>query len=93
MEKFLPVLSGSLRDILTQFRKDYPEDEIAKEILRVDKLMQFYLDNKDSVPEIAPPFEAELKKSLKNEVIMLSGRFSDDFEISFLPADREPKSK
>ena len=44
MEKFLPVLSGSLRDILTQFRKDYPEDEIAKEILRVDKLMQFYLD-------------------------------------------------
>lgn len=90
MEKYLPVLSGSLRDILTQCRKDYPEDEITKEILRVDKLMQFYLKNKDSVPEIAPVFEAELKKSLKNEVIMLSGRFGDDFEISFLPADREP---
>ena len=90
MKKFLPVLSGSLRGILDNLSKEYPQDEIAKEILRIDRVMEFYLNNKDNVPEICPIFEEELKKSLKNEVIMLSGRYGEEFEISFLPADREP---
>ena len=90
MKRFLPVLSGSLRTILENLRKDYDQDEITKEILRVDRIMEFYLANKDSVPEICPVFEEELCKSLKNEVIMLSGRYGEEFEVSFLPADREP---
>ena len=91
MIKFLPILSESLRGILTNLKNDYPEDQIVKEILRVDKIMEFYLSNKDNVPEIVPVFEEELVKSLKNEVCMLSGRYGEEFEISFLPADRDPE--
>ena len=91
MIKFLPVLSESLRGILQNLNKEYPGDNICKEILRIDRLMEFYLNNKTNVPEIVPIFEEELTKSLKNEVIMLSGRYGEEFEISFLPADREPQ--
>ena len=90
MIKFLPVLSESLKEIVVNLSREYPEDQISKEILRVHNIMAFYLANKDSVPEICPIFEEELNKSLKNEVTMLSGRYGEEFEISFLPTDREP---
>ena len=91
MIKFLPVLSESLRGILQNLNKEYPQDNITKEILRVDRIMEFYRNNKDNVPEIVPIFEAELLKSLKGDVIMLSGRYGEEFEVSFLPMDREPE--
>ena len=91
MRKYLPILSESLRGILTNLRNDYPQDEICKEILRVDRVTEFYLKNKDSVPEICPLFEEDRKKSTTTDVIMLSGRYGEEFEISFLPGDREPE--
>ena len=71
MIKFLPILSESLRGILTNLKNDYPEDQIVKEILRVDKIMEFYLSNKDNVPEIVPVFEEELVKSLLAQIDIL----------------------
>ena len=91
MRKYLPIRSESLRGILTNLRNDYPQDEICKEILRVDRVTEFYLKNKDSVPEICPLFEEDIKKSTTTDVIMLSGRYGEEFEISFLPGDREPE--
>ena len=91
MRKYLPILSESLRGILTNLKNDYPQDEICKEILRVDRVTEFYLKNKDSVPEICPLLEEDIKKSTTTDVIMLSGRYGEDFEISFLPGDREPE--
>lgn len=89
--RVLPVLSGKLRDILKAAKNDYPEDPIVKEILRVDRIVEFYLKNESVLEEVKDIIYDEIKNSIKDEVIMLSGRFGEEFEVSFLPADKEPE--
>lgn len=80
MEKILPILSDSLRAIVREVKSVY-EDPIATEICEIDDLVEI---QDFIVPD-------NIKKRLKNEVRMLSGRYGENFEISFLPYDKKPE--
>ena len=70
MEKILPILSDSLRAIVREVKSVY-EDPIATEICEIDDLVEI---QDFIVPD-------NIKKRLKNEVRMLSGRYGENFEL------------
>ena len=86
------ILSDRLESIIRELVDKY-NDPIAVEILRVHKLCQ---ERKTIAaqwfPEIVKYADAEIERSVSKEVQMLSVRISDaDFEVSFLPGDKDPE--
>lgn len=91
MKKILPILSGSLRAIIKSCHDQYPKDPIVNEILRIDKIVELYLNNKEVLGEVEDYIIDVLNNLITGEVTMLSGRFGDEMVVSFLPGDREPE--
>lgn len=88
----LPILSGSLKQVLTNiYKKDI--DPIACEILKVDALVNDCIN-------VYPMCSAAVKDAIVNKIIgdlitdevrMITVRMYGEFEISFLPKDKEPE--
>ena len=94
MEKLLPILSGSLREVIESVSKKY-DCKIAKEVLKAHDFTELYnriVDGFGGIElEYTLPYIKEIIDDLRtNAVSMLSYR-QGTFEISFLPEGREPK--
>lgn len=88
MERLLPILSGSLRDIIKSII-DKTSDPIAEEIYKVDSIVNnindiYYALN----PYTSEALVKELDSLITDEVRMLTVRIGE-FEISFLPKGKE----
>ena len=92
MDPILPLLSGSLREIIKSMKDKY-NDPIAITILKADALIEEYNRICYSLGIIGNEvFLSEINSIITDEVRMLTVRFSDqdDFTVSFLPKDKKP---
>ena len=91
MDRLLPILSGSLREVLETIVKK-EDDPIAKELLEVDSIVN---DFNNIIFNITVDFynavmENVINAKITDEVRMLSVRVNE-FEVSFLPKDKLPE--
>ena len=93
MEKILPILSGSLREVIEAVATKY-DCQIAKDLLSANDFVQAYNKAIDTGYDEFINITSYLKNNIDDlctdAVRMLSFR-SGSFEISFLPEGREPK--
>jgi len=95
MEKLLPILSGTLFEIMKSVKTKY-DDPIAKVICKAHELTDVYNQNSwikedsdlYSVFSLVPDAIDEL---VTRSVRMITARIGGDFEVSFLPEGKEPE--
>ena len=95
MEKLLPLLSGSLNEMLDCVAKKY-NDPIAILLENVNSLIETYNNNSwvNETNELYKVFQlvpAEIHKYINDSVRMITARIGDVFEVSFLPEGKEPE--
>lgn len=91
LNKQLPILSGSLRDLIKAIAAK-TDDPIAKEIITVDSYVEgynniYFVINEEFGQRIITSI---LDPLITDEVRMISVR-PGDFEVSFLPKGKEPE--
>ena len=88
--EILPFLSGTLRGVIQELSNS---DNIAKEILQTDTLVNQVIDIQKYIPDKLKDAIREkiINERLTGEVSMLTVRMDGNFLISFLPKDKLPE--
>ena len=95
MKKILPILSGSLYEILKVVRNKY-EDPIADIICRAHELVDTYNNNcwineEDNLYKVFSLVPQAVNELVTDSVRMITARMGGEFEVSFLPEGKEPE--
>ena len=91
MDKLLPILSGSLREIIESIYTK-SSDPIAKELLDIDIIVNNFNDMSYGItPQLGEDIvDKVINSRITDEVRMITIRLGE-FEVSFLPKGKEPE--
>lgn len=96
--RILPLLSGSLKEALTNLVTKYPDCKIAEELIEANNLIEGIIEfnkistrffEEDSIKVIKSALIEKLSTLINNKARMITYRVNT-FELSYLPEDKDP---